>query len=60
VTGGNGEKTNLYLDPAVKKTGKQLAQSRYGTSLSRLVELLIVAESKRKRGIAHLHAPEGQ
>jgi len=55
VIGGNGsEKTNLSLDPEVKALGKKIAKSRYKTSLSGLFEKLILAESKRKRGIAHL------
>jgi hypothetical protein len=54
IIGGNGSKTNLYLDPHLKAEGKRIAKNRYKTSLSGLVEMLILAESKRKRGIAHL------
>jgi len=46
--------TNIYLPSELKKRAKALAAEK-GMSLSGLVQRLIVAEAKRKRGIAHLH-----
>lgn len=50
VSGGNGVKTNLYINPEIKALGKKLAKVKK-ISLSNLFELLVVADSKRRRGV---------
>jgi hypothetical protein len=49
----SGKPTNLYLNTDVVTEGKALAQTRYGISLSELIERLLRAEMGRKRGKAH-------
>lgn len=49
--------TNIYLPSDLKKQAKQLASEK-DMSLSEMIQRLLVAEIKRKRGIAHLHARE--
>jgi organic radical activating enzyme len=55
-----GEPTNLYLPKELKKAAKKAAATHYSRSmsLSELVQRLLVAELKRKRGIAHLNERE--
>jgi hypothetical protein len=43
--------TNLSLRTDLAEEGTKLAKARYDCSLSRLVERLILAEVKRKRGV---------
>jgi hypothetical protein len=47
----NGKPLSLYIDPEIRDAGKALAKERYGESLSDLVERLLKAELKRKRGV---------
>ena len=49
--------TNIYLPSAMKTMARVLAKEK-GMSLSELIQRLLVAESKRKRGIAHLSSPK--
>lgn len=51
----DGGPTNIYLPKELKERAKALAKERYKTSLSSMIQSLLVAEIKRKRGIAHLH-----
>ena len=53
-TGRKGSSTNLYFADEIREKGAKLAKERYGLSLSSLVGRLILAELKRKRGIAHM------
>jgi hypothetical protein len=50
-TGRNGERTNLYLSKAVKDEAARVAISRYGMSLSDLVEGLLRKEISLKLGV---------
>ena len=49
--------TNIYLPSELKKQAKQAAKEK-SMSLSEMIQRLLVAEIKRKRGIAHLHERE--
>ena len=46
-----GEPTNLYLSKELKKAAKKIAREN-GMSFSEMVERLLVAEMKRKRGFS--------
>ena len=50
----NPAATNIYLPLEIKRRAKALAESK-NMSLSELIQRLLEAEGKRKRGIAHLH-----
>jgi post-segregation antitoxin (ccd killing protein) len=49
--------TNVYLPAELKKRARAAAVEK-NMSLSELIQRLLVAEIKRKRGIAHLNGRE--
>jgi hypothetical protein len=49
--------TNIYLPAELKKLARKTAEEKK-MSLSELIQRLLSAEIKRKRGIAHLHPRE--
>ena len=49
--------TNITIQAELKAAARKLAAQKR-MSLSELIERLLVAEIKRKRGIAHLHHRE--
>lgn len=51
ATGATGKPTNLYMNLDVKKEGRRIAKTRYGISLSELVERLLRREMSLKRGL---------
>ncbi len=42
-----GERTNLYLDPKLKRVGRKLALDQHNESLSNYIERLIKADFER-------------
>ena len=54
----NGCPTNLYMPENLKIAATHYARERYGYSLSQLVQRLLVADMRRKRGIARLYPRE--
>lgn len=52
-TGRNGKGVTLYLNTEIYNTGRELARARYDVSFSDLIERLIKAEAKLKRGKLH-------
>jgi hypothetical protein len=50
----DGGATNIWLPGELKRQGKRLAKEKK-MSFSEMIQRLIAAELKRKRGIAHLN-----
>jgi hypothetical protein len=54
ATGRTGKKVTLSLSVEIYAAARKLSEAT-GRSVSEIVDRLLVAELKRKRGIVHLH-----